>query len=289
MMFRKFTVLIAVFVFIAACVPRAVAADTGSLKGKTIILDAGHGYGNTNTYAGYDEQVAMFKLAQKIKPLLEARGATVHMTRPTQADVSLYKRAALINMWAMQTVRSASARNSGELKEVDRLIGVLQSIIDNPKNASIYMNAPYSTRRKISTDLKKIFEYENTPEVYNRFLVISLHSNATPTPINTSAQGADVFVASGGSSYYGYSNIQRSSSFGNQLLNKFPKLGIRRNIINSSNLLMVREHNLPGVLVENGFHTNKSDRTMLLSDTFLERLASSYADAISEYFSSLGT
>lgn len=288
-MFRKITVLIAVFVFFAACVPRAAAADTGSLKGKTIILDAGHGYGNTNTYAGYDEQVAMFKLAQKIKPLLEARGATVHMTRPTQADVSLYKRAALINMWAMQTVKSASARTGGDAKEIDRLIGVLQNIIDNPqRNAAAYMNAPYSTRRKISTDLKKIFDYENTPEVYNRFLVISLHSNATATPINTAAQGADIFIASGGSSYYNYSNVQRSSSFGNYLLAKFPKLGVRRNIINSSNLLMVREHNLPGVLVENGFHTNKSDRTLLLSDAFLERLASEYADAISEYFSALG-
>ena len=305
-MFKKITAFFAALIFISVWIPPGPpAAANGAqtaLKGKTVILDAGHGRSTTNTYAGYDEQLTMLKLAQKIKPLLEARGATVHMTRPTQNDVSLYIRAALINKWALQAVqesrrvklretRSAAiaAYLTKEIKELDGLIGITQSIIDNPKkNAPVYMNTPYSSKRKINSDWKRIFEYENDPAVYNSFLVISLHSNATGKPINTSANGADMFIASSSAYYSGYSSLRLSGLFGDILLNRISPLGIKRNKVNSSNLLMVREHNVPGVLAENGFHTNKSDRSKLMSDAFLNKLATAYADAVTDYFANTG-
>ncbi|MCL1819318.1 MAG: N-acetylmuramoyl-L-alanine amidase [Oscillospiraceae bacterium] len=295
-MFRRVIAALTALVVMAACMPPLAAASDNSLLGRVIILDAGHGAGNTNTYAGYDEQLAMFKLAQKIKPLLEARGATVHMTRPTQADVSLNVRAALINKWALEALKDSKklssvrlGRDNAELRELDRLIGITQSIIDNSrKNAPIYLNSPYSASRKIHPDWKKIFDLENDPEIYNRFLVISLHSNATPRPINTAANGVDVYVTVM-PSYYGYTNYQRSCYFGERLLSGISSLGIKKNKVNQNNFLIIREHNLPGLLVENGFHTNKGDREKLLDDLFLDKLAKVYADTVTEYFEYIGS
>jgi len=50
---------------------------------------------------------------------------------------------------------------------------------------------------------------------------------------------------------------------------------------------MIREHNVPGVLIENGFHTNDDDRANLMSDSFLDSLAYAYLNSISAYFDEL--
>ena len=47
---------------------------------------------------------------------------------------------------------------------------------------------------------------------------------------------------------------------------------------------MIREQNIPAVLVENGHHTSPFDRAILMSDFFLERIAIAYLDAITAYF-----
>jgi N-acetylmuramoyl-L-alanine amidase len=282
---RKVTAYLAAIAFILAWlpVPSATAARQ-DLQGKIVILDAGHGLGSNNVYAGYDEQATMLKLAQHIKPLLEARGATVQLTRPTQRFVELPVRSAKINQWALQVLRRSD--------ETDRLLGVLQSIIDDPDTfAPIYLNAPYdwTFQRKIHPDLQRIFELENDPVIRERFLVISLHSNATPNPIDPSVHGADVFHISNNfkenmNYYTNYSNEHRSNYFGRQLLNRISKLGIRSRGTGVNNYHIIREHNLPAVLVENGFHTNPQDRAKLLCDDFLKKLASAYADAITDYF-----
>jgi N-acetylmuramoyl-L-alanine amidase len=223
------------------------------------------------------------------------------MTRPTHADVSLNVRAALVNKWALQAVKDsrnqrleqmktnapAAASINKDIKELDRLLKVVQSIIDDPKkNAPIYMNSPYSSKRKMNSDWKKVFEFENDPAVYNNFLFISLHSNATGKPINTAANGADMYLATNGT-YANYSNLKYGNQFANLLLDKIHPLGIKRNKIHNSNFVVVREHNVPGVLTENGFHTNKSDRSKLMSDTFLDKLAAAYTEAIIDYFAGL--
>jgi len=49
----------------------------------------------------------------------------------------------------------------------------------------------------------------------------------------------------------------------------------------------MREHNVPAVLVENGFHTNAQDRAKLSDDAFLGRLAKAYTDTIVDYFAGI--
>jgi len=287
---------LALLLFAALITPSSVAASN-ALDGKVIILDPGHGAGTTNVFAGYDEQARMLVLAQKIKPLLEERGATVYMTRATSENVPLSVRAANINIMALEVVRSSRELELGEnpgaagdIDEINRLIGVMQSIIDDPdKNSSIYMNTPFAPGRRAHADMRRIFEFQDHPEIASRFLVISLHSNATNPPINTSLNGANAFHISNAhrntrNYYTGYSHIDQSYHFGDILLDHISEAGIRRRSVLRENYFIIREHNLPAVLVENGFHTNPGNRASLQSDSFLDRLALAYLDAITDYY-----
>jgi len=284
----------------------AMAEQT--LHGRVIILDPGHGEGNTNIFQGYDEHVRMLALAHRIKPLLEARGAVVHMTRPTEEDVTLPARAAIINKLALEAVRDSrhkelelaesaqgARRIQREILEIDRLLRVLQSVIDDPEtNAPIYFNYPFDRThtRQIHPDLQKVFEYQHDPEIWEQFLVISLHSNATPRPINTARNGADSFFVSNNLSnnaryFANYANVQRNAYFADLIIRNIEPLGINRNKASAYYFFMIRENNLPCVLVENGFHTNPQDRAKLQDDDFLDSLAVVYADTILDYFTNL--
>jgi N-acetylmuramoyl-L-alanine amidase len=289
-MYRRITAFFTAIIIAAALTPAPAAATAEQdLQGRTVILDAGHGRGNVNGWAGYLEHIAMFSLAQYIKPLLEARGATVLMTRPSQYDVPLPVRTAKINLWALQELRASL---DSDFDEIDRLMGIIRSIIDDHGTfAPVYLNFPFDTtyKRAIHPDLQKIFEYQDHPLIRENFLVISLHSNATGRPVNTSVNGADAFYISNSDpnnqNYFAdYSNEHRSVEFGRRLLANIDRLGIRSRGTHYQRYHMIREHNLPAVLVENGFHTNQQDRSKLSSGAFLRRLALVYADTISDYF-----
>ena len=292
----------------------APAPPLPPLYGRVIILDAGHSEKHSPAYADYVEHVVMLQFALMLKPLLEAQGATVHLTRSTAEDVPLPVRAAMINMWALEELRAArildlpedgslecgaaecdceACTTINDVEEIDRLMGIMQNIIDHPSTyAGTYMNSPYRPGRRIHPDLKRIFELQDNSEIGNRFLFISLHSNATGYPINTSVNGASAYYISSTnrntSSYYtGYTYSNQSRHFGETLLNHISAVGFRNLGMYVGNFFIIREHNVPGVLVENGFHTNRKDRTNLQDSVFLENLAESYLDAITIYFEEL--
>lgn len=83
-------------------------ANVPPLYGRTIILDPGHGIGADNVFMGYSEGTAMFNLARHIKPLLEAQGATVLLTRPDLYDIHLTVRAAYMNLWSLEAFSACS-------------------------------------------------------------------------------------------------------------------------------------------------------------------------------------
>jgi len=288
---------------------QAADRESGVLGGRVIILDAGHGQnGEGGAYAGYNEHITMLKVAQKIKALLESYGATVHMTRPEQSHVLHPVRSSLINKWALQEVKNSrqaklkQTSNQTELNalqndinEIDRLLKIVQSIIDDPeKNAPLYLNYVYEEPydRKIHPDWKKVFEFQNDPVIRDRFLAISLHSDSTGTPVNKTVDGATVFHIANTHTYTvnyynSYSNEARSRQFGEQLLDNISKLGIRKRSVQFGAYYILREHNVPAVLVENGFHTNDQDRAKLSDDAFLDKLAQVYADTITDYFNKI--
>lgn len=299
-MARKPASIILVFAVIALIYAPSASAESLPLEGRIIILDAGHSVSTTNRYAGYDEQVTMLSLALKIKPLLEASGATVYLTRSDEANVPLPVRAAIINIIALDELQKARQREqndgydvSEEIAEIDRLREIMKDIINDPEvYGTIYMNSPFDPERQIHPELIKLFEIQNDYEISSRFLVISLHSNATAWPINTGVNGASAYYISNEhhntSTYYmGHNCGEQSREFGEILLDLIESAGIRNRGVRFANYFMIREHNVPGVLVENGFHTNTRDRENLQNDSFLDGLALAYLEAVTAYFSGI--
>jgi len=283
------------------------------LQGRVIILDAGHGLGADNIFAGYSEQRRMLLLAHKIQAELTERGATVLLTRETEENVSLSVRVALMNKWSLEAIRDVrkaelaalpaslpdyvylaeSGTLQAEIAELNRLLYIIRKIINDPaRYAPIYMNVPFDMTytRRIHPDWQRVFEMQSDPLIRNNFLAISLHSNATAVPIDTGANGADIFISTNCNplniNYFAnYSHEDITYKFADMLLDGIHQLGIRRREITPYHWMIIRETNLPALLVENGFHTNPRDRTNLLNNMFLAQLATVYADTIEAYFS----
>ena len=304
-----------IFTFFWVLFPFLPVFAGSGLNGRFIILDPGHGIESDNTYLYYSEQATMLHLALTLKPLLESEGATVFLTRPDIHNVSLPVRAAKMNLWSLEFLKNYLYQDIYSLLSTDRIEGIngrpqppgeildllsevyylseiMENIIYNYRYfAPLYFNFPFdfNFEREISTYLERIFELQTHPQVRDRFLVISLHSNATPRPINHSVNGADVYYMSNfhrpSNNYFAnYANEGRSRYFGNLILDNIDNLGITRRHLRPGNWFVIREHNLTGVLVENGFHTNPYDREKLSDNDFLDELALAYVDAILKYF-----
>ena len=287
--------------------PAIVNAGDGSLSGRVIVLDPGHGIGarGGGAYAGYVEHVRMFFLGHLIRAELESRGATVHMTRTTHEDVYITARPAMTNRWSLEALRHERLERLGyenlsdterhilyvEIGEIDQLIGIVDRIIAAPEwTAQIYMNYPFDDTHMtaIHPSWRRIFEFQDDPLIRYNWLFISLHSNATSWPINHAVNGADVFYMPNAFYFANYSHQDLERMFGEMLLDNIAPLGIRRNRVRDAHFLVIRETNIPAVLVENGYHTNERDRALLSCDDFMRRLAVVYADTIEAYFAAIG-
>ena len=297
------------FVFLLLCigVPAQVFASEGSLSGRVIILDAGHGIGAPGGGIlhnfGYVEHQRMFLLAGFIQTELENRGATVHMTRVCHEDVALPVRPAMMNRWSIEALladRAARLKNGftpiyERLKLVDEIerllfsLDLLERVIYNHAlYAPIYLNYPfdYDLRTKIHPYWQQILEFQSDPLIRYNWLAISLHSNGNASP---AARGADVFFSSNDNPrnvfyFANYSHQDITELFGRMLLSGISSLGIRQNRARAHHFMVIRETNIPAVLAENGFHTNANDRRLLQDNGFMLRLAVVYADTIEAYF-----
>ena len=291
-------------ILIIAVAAQVKAESYLPLQGRVIILDPGHGIGADNVYRGYSEQTQMLILARKIRTELEARGATVHMTRETGANVLLSVRTALMNKWSLEAIREARVAElleaplmrrqvlQNQINELDRLLSILRKIIRNPEvYAPVYMNTPFdmTLTRRIHPQWRRLFEIQNDPLIRYNFLAISLHSNASSS---SRIHGADVFFSTNcnprNRNYFAnYSHSDNMAFFGDILLDSIQTIGIARRSVTPYHFFMIRENNLPSVLVENGFHTNARDRANLLNRNFLSRLAVVYANTIEQYFEAI--
>jgi len=286
---------------------RIAPQPSDALAGRIIILDAGHGIENSPTFEGYIESVAMLQLAFEIKLLLEQHGATVLLTRKEQYDIHLTVRAAQINIWSLEFLHDFKLQElelyieqneeyakslQYQIEEIERLIGVMQNVMyDWQAYAPTYFNFPFDRTRQrvIDPDLRRIFELQADPIIRDNFLMLSLHSNATPRPVNTAINGVDIFHMTnnfeGSANYFAeYSNVERTYRLSNILMDSITQTGLASRGIRPSNFFIIREHNLAGILVENGFHTNYHDRMLLSNFYFLQSLAAAYEDAILDFF-----
>ncbi len=284
-------IMMAIAVGICTTICATQVAFAGDLTDRIVILDAGHG-DNYNVYAGYDEGKRMLELAELVKPLLEAEGATVYMTRTTSDNLELATRSAYANILSLEFLLELKEEEAAEeeIAEIKNLLEILYLVKDEPEIfAPIYTNTPYdySGQTDIHPKLQRVFELQNNEEIGNHFLFLSLHTNATPFPINNGAYGVEAYYIDTQKPYYqGYSYADASYYFADMILTDLQALGFAKLKVIEDDMHVNREMNLPSVLVENGFHTNANDRAKLQDDAILERMSVIYKDAVVKYFQS---
>lgn len=125
---KTITFLLAMGLSFGLLLPSASARESElaqpetSLNGKIIFLDAGHGEGTGGKDAFYTESEEMLRYALLVRERLESCGATVVMTRETQADIDNYARAAMINASSMRFLLDEVKTERRQIwAELDRL------------------------------------------------------------------------------------------------------------------------------------------------------------------------
>jgi len=275
------------------------------LEGKVVFLDPGHGIGAVGGgyYEGYVEHVYDLILAKALKEHLQSLGATVVMTRTDAENVENLVRMSFINKYALGIVKAAriaalektegDARTNliAEITEIIYLEKTMQDVIDDSSLAEIYFNSPYdyTYSKEIHPSLEKIFEYEDDPLLYDNMLILSIHTNATPGPIDTSVNGTVTYYltndwADSRRYFTKYANVTKSKLAAELLAEAVSSAGgFQNNGAYVNDFFMLRESNLPAVLVEVAYHTNEGDRRKITDPYYQESIAKAMAAAVLEY------
>jgi len=116
------------------------------LKGKTVILDPGHGGSDSGASRnGVLEKTINLDLALRLKRILEEAGANVVMTRVDDTYVSLFYRSAFVNSYILNHKHAELTKQITDLKNRKKVNELL--IINRLKN-----------KREKTTRIKAIFE-----------------------------------------------------------------------------------------------------------------------------------
>ena len=285
------------------------AGTVEPLQGVVVILDPGHGgqdggavYPMSNKALIIEKEVTL-AVALRVKTDLEALGATVVMTRTTDAWVSLYNRIARTGIEVLERhadfLSTTASRAWPDAEETLRLAGVLQPCIDI--NSDKLTSGGLGIMRGLGAtpDLRTIMDVERQ---HADVVFVALHCNANDSVIpnglevmytsNRTAYRSDRTKSEGSTSHPTYrfyddeGRKRLASAIYDGIVGKSPDLVTTSGVslLVDQNLAVLREMNLVGVLVEMGYITNERDRKILLSEEGRDRIAAGVANGLVAYF-----
>ncbi|MCL2695399.1 MAG: N-acetylmuramoyl-L-alanine amidase [Clostridiales bacterium] len=286
------------------------------LSGKTIILDPGHGRHETLAdrwrggsydwtletdpkYEGgthYHEADRVLDFALEARKQLQAQGATVIMTRSGLNHVGSYSRMSRVNITAMEHMLAQTENPLPALiKEVEDYTAIMNSIIPeagehNGPIAQVYYNTPYSSTQTIHPTTKRIFDMTNQVE---NLIFISIHTNARGSgshPPPTDVNGVETYYIHNASDaynknyYLGYRAAENKKLADLLLTHTATETGFAKRSSAPQDYFMIREHNVPGALIEIGYHNNWSDYLRLMDESMPDKVAKAIVKAALAYF-----
>lgn len=297
--------------------------DNQELAGKVIILDPGHGYDSVtgSLYGGrmsdengrsYAEADRVLEFALQTKDLLEEHGATVILTRHDRYMTGNYTRVSLSSKVALEALREkdllvlSQVTDEQERKTLESrisdytyLISIMDEIIsqyvpgryaDDGVLAQLFYFTPYTNiPRVIHPDTKRMFEYEKDSRLDN-MVFISLHTNASASSQAGQNRGLLVYCVDNNFNPTYYDGYQSENSIRlGLLLNDYVSaqtgLDKRRDSVQINDFFMLRENNLPSVLLEIGYHDNSDDLAIISDAQTPQRVANGILLALKDYFS----
>ena len=297
----------------------------GSLNGKVIFLDPGHGGSDPGAVGGsLQEKNINLDMGLRLKRVLEQAGATIILTRSTDTSSSLFYRSALVNHYILEKEIVKLQTDITALIKVIEGLGSEKSNLDSQiATANVQLtqktilmvdykqkaagfktyidNPDLSDRKdiftpvndKASQDVKETFDLMATEEYVKNFLFISLHVNAMPAG-NTTASGAQVYYRGNDGSnfnvvpdYYTNYNTEARQQLSSGILSILTStMGFSGKYMTPyvDNFSVLRENNLVSCLIELGFISNASDRSILSDQINREKAAGAIYQGIINYF-----
>ena len=289
----------------------SLPGDQGNydLTGYTIILDPGHGGRDTGCVfpfnaPEYNECDFTLRIAKRIKSQLEARGATVYMTRTDNSWVSLYNRLAQTHLICLDI-----AEKEGKLPfskdRADELRGLLQTSIDINEDTVASGGMGIMVGSGVGEDLNDLFEMEYK---LDKVLFLSVHLNSSES---RTLHGNSIFYVTDDSvieserrqrrenaefkrsdfpirdEYYGRhgnDNLLLACCLYDNIVGNIPEFETNATPVNADNYAVLREHGLTGCLIETAFLSDDNDRAMLQRDDTIDSIAVSVSDSVKMYF-----
>ncbi|NLN42198.1 MAG: hypothetical protein GX160_09510, partial [Clostridiales bacterium] len=189
-----------------------------------------------------------------------------------------------------------------EKKEVEDLIadlkaktGKLQTFLNNPSLNSRTGIYTYSSGYKVNEELKEIFNLTRA-KYEDNIIFISIHCNASGSSgSTTTASGVQVYYRDNSSSPSDSINKNYYKSYNEEKRIKLAKALLKHTSANTNfkgtwsqprigDFHVIREHNLPSVLMEIGFVNNPQDAKLLSQPQTREDAAKGMYLGIVEYF-----
>lgn len=254
----------------------------GRLTGKTVIVDPGHG-GRDNGAIVNDvkEKDINRAVSEYLIEDLKSEGANVIVTRYGDEYLYLYDRPTLANLVVL--VKSyLNTIDLDEKKSIGTLIDSLEQILQEGATSVPYL---YRKGDDMNEDLKMIFAL--TDQIDDT-VFLSIHSNVTGESM-VELEGLDIILSGNSlsSMYPGYDlyNEENRVLLGNLLGEEIPNnvpIDLRRTYF--GDYAVLREENLPSVLIELGYMDNEEDLALLTDPTMQREYARAITNAVIRYF-----
>lgn len=282
--------------------------DQQPLEGITIFLDPGHGGQDGGTQYPHDstpiviEKEINLPVAIATKEKLENLGARVIMTRETDVWMSLYSRAALVGREILLDFQKELPVYGYEPSSLNPVLEHLDKMLQINSDAANSGGRGIMQGPGASSDVRLIYDIQHQ---YPDALFISIHCNAYAD--SSQVRGLQVYYLTGDTLYEKENaNVAWQESSQNEpaytlyddegrlhlatlvkdeILDQLPELQFTgQNDILEDNYAVLRQINLPGILLEMGFITNENDRRLLQDPTAQGKIADGIANAVFAYY-----
>ena len=221
---------------------------------KTVVIDAGHGGHDTGCLGSSTREKDMaLKVALKLGKLIEDNFGEVDVvyTRKTDTFIELHKRAEIAN------------KNNADL---------FICIHFNSGGKTAYGAETYAMGLHKSADNLEVAKRENS-SILQEQDYLKKYDGFDPN----SEEATIIF------SLYQNANLDQSLAFASKIQEKFKKTGRFDRGVKQAGFLVLWRTNMPAVLIESGFLTNKDEQAYFKSGNGINKTAVSIFKAFREY------
>lgn len=278
------------------------------LAGVTVFLDPGHGGQDGGTHYPADsnpeivEKEIVLQVSLLAKSKLESLGARVIMTRESDIWMSLYSRAAFVGKELMLDFQEILPFHGYDATLLQPVLEQLEQMLEINSDAANSGGRGIMRGAGASPEVRLIYDIQHQ---YPDALFISVHCNAYPA--SSQVRGLQVYYLTADTLYKKENaNVAWQNSMDNEpaytlyadedrlrlatlvrdeILRQLPELKFTGNRdILEDNYAVLRQINLPGILLEMGFVTNEQDRRLLRDPDAQDKIAEGIARAVFAYY-----